>query len=162
MKLKKKYNMLIQLGVINNIYEEKMEISEDTSVNISYIGCNWQYSIYKIILSNWRCNQKSRKLTLLSPDYCDLLSYILKLLFKRVTKRWVNDEDIIPKKGEVLKDMNKSIILDEYKLVKEIHKVNKSKLPEIFLSIDDRQILIWDLIERFIHVVVGGRVRSYR
>ena len=99
---------------------------------------------------------------MLSPDYCDLLSYILKLLFKRVTKRWVNDEDIIPKKGEVLKDMNKSIILDEYKLVKEIHKVNKSKLPEIFLSIDDRQILIWDLIERFIHVVVGGRVRSYR
>ena len=51
-----------------------------------------------------------RKLILLIPEYCDILSLILKPIFKRITKLWSKDEVIIPKKGEILQDMKNSIL----------------------------------------------------
>lgn len=45
------------------------------------------------------------KLTLLQLEYCDLFSYLLKLILTKVNKPWDKDEKCIPDKAELLQDM---------------------------------------------------------
>lgn len=83
--LKKKCNMLIKQGVTNNIYDEKLEILEGTSVDISDVIGNTRYiQLYYPVDDVIR---NKGKLTLLSTDYCDILSLILKCIFKIINKK---------------------------------------------------------------------------
>jgi len=100
---------------MNNIYEEKLEMLEDMSVCISDVIENTKYiQLYYPVDDAIR---NRGKLTLLSPAYCDIFSRLLKSIFKRVNKRWTNDEDIIPKKGVIIKDMKMSSVSEEYNFV---------------------------------------------
>ena len=100
-------------------------------------------------------------LTLLCTEHCDILSDILQLIFKRITKEWNVDEDIIPDEGVILKEMKGKIMSEEYELVRKLCVVIQNRLPKFSISKNDVNILTWEMIERVLNVVVGESVSQY-
>ena len=82
---------------MNSIYNEKSEILEDMSVQISDVIENERYLRLYYPLDD--ATRNKGKLTLLHPEYCDIFSCLLKLILKRINKTWDTDEKIIPDKG---------------------------------------------------------------
>ena len=101
---------------MNIIYEEKLEILEYMTAQISEVITNSRYlGLYYPVDDAIR---NKRSLTLLRPGYCDSFTALLKLILKWVNKRWDENEVIIPDKGLIMKDMKINLLSEEFVFIK--------------------------------------------
>ena len=76
-----------------------------------------------------------RCLTVLRPEYCGSFAALLYLIFKRVNKQWCENEEIIPDKGLIMKEIKMNLLSEEFVLMKQIGDTYIKRLPTLLLYI---------------------------
>ena len=84
------------------IYEEKLEILEDMTAQISEVITNSRYLRFYYLVDDVVRNKGC--ITLLRPEYCNSFAALLKLILKRVNKRWGKNKEIIEMKMNLLSE----------------------------------------------------------
>ena len=101
-------------------------------------------------------------LTLVSPIFVKWFSLLLSLIHKTLEDNVDENQDSIPTKKDIVKTMKEVLGSQANNHVDDICHATVTRLPKIKMDMDDRQILVWDLVDRVLNANIGQMVRLYR
>ena len=101
-------------------------------------------------------------LTLVSPKYIKHVSQILKVVNSSITCCVDCCVSGIPDKTDVINMMKCTLDTDGNDPINEICNKTLEYIPITQLSMDDKQTLLWHLVDRILNAEIGHGVKQYR